>query len=128
MPRARFQCPAPIFAEEEWTDGKISAEEMADKVLSWTRERAPPVARRASEEAFSQVVLDHPFQKERGTYTITLVASYLAEGQVSLARDTVERIRSGELRAPIFYRIGDQTFFDLAAEWLDARQGEKTIR
>ena len=69
---------------------------------------------------FSDYLIEHPHQIERGSYAVSLVASHIAEGAFESAREVANQYSMGTRTAALDFsnQNSGKTFFELATEWL----------
>ena len=71
-----------------------------------------------SDTNFSTLLAQHPNQRERGAYAVTLVCSLIDDGHLDAAADLASAYESGELESCMHMSCKGVSFHCLAVDWL----------
>ena len=120
-----FTCPGlPIYDAQLERPGN-SPREVADELVSLCIDKEALFQERLAAAPFSQLVAEHPNHIERGAYAVTLVASLINDGNLSLAYSTASAFASGQQSSCANFTSMGKSFHQLALEWLDAGKHSK---
>ena len=114
-----FTCPSPDFAIAEIEREGMSPHQVAEAFFAFVATGAPKVVEQMRQLPYSEHLLAHPNQIERGAYATTLVASQIQDGRLIEAQSTAMSYASGATTCCSQFTVDGKTFHQLALQWLN---------
>lgn len=115
-----FTCPGlPIYEDLlDASSGRVTDAVLALSTLARDNERLFVGVLAAT--AFSTLVAQHPNQRERGAYAVTLVTSLINDGEREAAARLASAYESGELSSCMNLSSNGISFHRLALDWIES--------
>jgi len=117
-----FTCSEIPTEEKEILDGSANEQLLAEEIVSWADKLLEEFDVRYSEQKFSYLIKDHENQRERGAYSISLVTTLIAEGNLEEARKYASSYDSRELKSVSSMSSQGKSFHAHAMNWIDNRK------
>ena len=114
-----FTCSEIPTEEKLILDRSTDEQSLAEEVLGWADELLEDYDKHSSEQKFSSLIKSHENQVQRGAYSISLVASLIAEGDFDEARMLANSYGSDELQSGFDMTSEGRSFHSHAVDWID---------
>jgi hypothetical protein len=119
--RGAFTCSALPLLDEEVEHPGDAPDQVAAHLTRLCLDRFPDVVGFHQGRPFSDQVREHPNQRERGAYAISLVCALVAEGRHDEARNVAEKYANGTSASCHDFTSKGRSFHEFALDWLAAR-------
>ena len=113
-----FTCPALPLDEVTFENDSSCVDQLLQKAQKTVIEKSENFISKLSETSFSNEIMNHNNQIERGAYAISLVTSLIDEKDYEEAHSIAKRYAAGELECCHSHTHVGKDFNELAIEWL----------
>jgi hypothetical protein len=116
-----FTCPMPEFMSGQLEPPTTTPSAIASAFLEFARRSSIAFFEGLNVVPFLRQVEQHPNQRERGAYAITLVTDHINGGNVAEALRVAKSYAEGHLHSCAQMSDRGRSFHDLAVEWLSSK-------